>query len=150
MTEFEETILIEAPLDMVWSVLADIGNIAVWNPGVVHSEQTTSGEVNVGSCRRCELGGKNYLNETIITFEPKRTMTIRVTDTNLPFDTADIRFFLEQKERQTLVTVSPNYKLKYGFLGRILDSLVVRKQYRKGMKGLLSGLKEHVENKKAP
>jgi hypothetical protein len=135
---------------MVWTVLADIGNIAVWNPGVVQSEQTTPGEVNVGSCRRCELGGKNYLNERIIAFEATKAMTIRVTETNLPFAQADIRFFLAPKEGKTLVTVSPRYQLKYGALGRILDWVMVRRQYRNGMKGLLKGLKQHIEISHAP
>ena len=150
MPEFEETILIDAAPEIVWAVLADIGNIALWNPGVVRSEQTTPGEVSKGSCRYCNLGGKNYLNERLIVFEPPKIMTIRVTETNLPFAHVDIRFFLIPSEGKTLVKVSPQYQLKYGFLGRLLDLIVVRSQYQKGMKGLLSGLKEYVENKKAP
>ena len=146
MTEFVESILIEAPPEKVWLVLADIGNIADWNPGVVQSKKTTPGEVKVGSCRRCNLGGKNYLNERVISFEPTRTMTIRVTETNLPFAHADIRFALVTQEEGTLVTVSPQYQLKYGALGRILDWFMVRRQYRKGMRGLLHGLKKYVEN----
>lgn len=135
---------------MVWSVLADIGHIALWNPGVVHSEKTSPGEVNVGSGRHCDLGGKNYLDEKIIAFEPIKTMTIRVTETNLPFANADIRFFLKPQGAGTLVTVSPRYQLKYGALGRILDWAMVRRQYQKGMRGLLMGLKKHVENTETP
>ena len=146
MTEFKETVLIEAPPERVWAVLADIGNIAEWNPGVVHSEQTSSGEVDVGACRRCHLGGKNYLKEKIIVFEPPKAMTICVTETNLPIAQADIRFFLVPQQGGTRVTVSPIYQLKYGALGRFLDWAMVRRQYQKGMQGLLSGLKQHVEN----
>ena len=90
MSEFEEIIAIEASPEKVWAVLADIGNIYLWNPGVVHSEQTSSGTVGVGSCRRCVLGYKSYLDEEVVVFEPSRQMTIRITDTNLPFKTADI------------------------------------------------------------
>ncbi|MFB3091506.1 MAG: SRPBCC family protein [Gammaproteobacteria bacterium] len=149
MSEFEEIIAIEASPEKVWVVLADIGNIYLWNPGIVHSEQTSSGTVGVGSCRRCVLGYKNYLDEEVVVFEPSRQMTIRITDTNLPFKTADIRFTLEPDGNKTIVKVSPKYRLKFGLLGRVLDDVMVRNQYRKGMRGLLRGLKDHVENKTA-
>ncbi len=145
MSEFSESIHINAPIAQVWDVLADIGSIADWNPGVKKSHQTTSGEIANGSCRRCELGGKNYLDEEVVSFLPRSNITFRITDTNMPFETADIRFNLSSEGDATTVTVSPLYQLKYGVLGKILDSLVVRATYRKGMKGLLRGLKSHVE-----
>ncbi len=147
MSEFTESITISASPEQVWAVLADIGSISVWNPGVEHSEQTNTGDVEVGATRRCELGGKNYLDEEVVVFEPHRRITIRITDTNLPFDSADIRFSLEPHGGETIVTVSPDYQLKFGLVGRILDKLMVRAQYRKGMRGLLQGLKTHVETK---
>ena len=147
MAEFAETITIDASPEKVWKTLADIGNIYIWNPGVEHSKQTTSGEVGIGSCRRCELGGRNYLIEEVIAFEPASKMTIRITDSNLPFKSAVIRFLLQPQEGQTVVKVSPNYHLKFGWLGRLFDVVIVRAQYRKGMRRLLLGLKEHVENR---
>ncbi len=149
MSEFQENISISALPKEVWAVLADIGSIADWNPGVKHSEQTSTGEVGVGATRLCELGGKNYLDEKVIAFEPYHQITIRITDTNLPFESADIRFSLEPNGDQTVVTVSPDYQLKYGWVGRLLDKVIVGKQYRKGMQALLKGLKEYVETRTA-
>ncbi len=145
MGEFEEQVTISAPAEKVWDSLADIGNIYVWNPGVVHSEQTTLGDVDMGACRRCELGGKNYLIEEVVEFERPYKLTMRITETNLPFKTADIRFWIEPKGDESRVTVSPTYQLKFGPLGRFLDWVMVRAVYRKGMRDLLRGLKEHVE-----
>ena len=145
MTEFSENIIIDAPQEQVWATLADIGSIHIWNPGVVYSRQTTPGEVGLGACRRCEFGGRNYLDEEIVAFEPNVRMTIRITDTNLPFEAADIRFVLEGQDGRTEVSVSPEYELKFGWLGRCLDRLFVRARYQKGMRTLLQGLKRHVE-----
>ena len=121
VSEFKESITIRASPEEVWATLADIGSIHVWNPGVEHSERTSLGDVGVGATRHCELGGKNYLDEEVVVFEPRCQMTIRITDTNLPFASADIRFSLEPQGGQTKVTVSPDYRLKFGVLGRILD-----------------------------
>lgn len=149
MSQFTESIEISASPEQVWDILADIGSICEWNPGVEHSEQTNPGDVGVGATRRCELGGKNYLNEEVVVFDSPRRLTIRITDTNLPFNSADIRFSLEPNGSDTIVTVSPDYQPKFGVVGRILDKLMVRAQYRKGMQGLLRGLKNHVETKGA-
>lgn len=145
MVEFEEQIIISASPDKVWDVLADIRNIYLWNPGVVRSRLTTHGEVRVGACRYCNLGGKKYLNEEVIEFEKPHRLTMRINETNLPFRAAEIRFTVEPQGDKTLVRVSPKYQLKYGFLGRILDSVIVCAQCRKGMQQLLRGLKNYVD-----
>ncbi|MCH6585043.1 MAG: SRPBCC family protein [Proteobacteria bacterium] len=145
MGEFEEQIIVSASPDKVWDVLADIRNIYLWNPGVVRSRLTTHGEVRVGARRLCNLGGKNYLDEEVIEFEKPHRLTMRINDTNLPFKAAEIRFTVEPQGGKTLVRVSPKYQLKFGLLGSILDTIMVRSQYRKGMQELLRGLRNYVE-----
>jgi len=149
MGTFAEQITVNAPKNAVWNVLADIGSIHQWNPGVVDSRTTTNGEIGLRSARRCELGGKNYLDEEVVEWVPKKALTMRIVATNLPFKTADIRFTLEGHGKETLVTVSPTYRLKFGLLGTLLDAVFVRSQYRKGMINLLRGLKQRVESRYA-
>ena len=85
MGGFSESIEVKAPWASVWDVLADIGAIAAGNPGVEHSEETSVGEVGVGSTRYCQLSGKNNLHEEVERFEPRKSLSIRITKTNLPF-----------------------------------------------------------------
>ncbi len=132
MTTFSEQISIRADKEHVWEVLADIGAIYRWNPGVVDSRLTSDGEVGLGSERYCGLGGKNYLNETVIEWKQGEGLTMRIMATNLPFKTADIRFSLEQQDANTFVTVSPSYILKFGLLGKLLDVAFVCSQDKKG------------------
>ncbi len=145
MTIFSEQISIRADKDDVWEVLADIGSIDRWNPGVVDSRLTSDGEVGLGSERYCGLGGKTYLKETVTEWKQGEELTMRIIANNLPFKTADIRFSLEQQDVNTFATVSPTYNLKFGLLGRLLDVAFVRSQYQKGMANLLKGLKQYVE-----
>lgn len=145
MSEFTESIRIAAAPEIVWRTLADIGSISDWNPGVEHSRQTSHGAVDIGARRHCDLDDKHYLDEEVTAFEPCRWMTVRITGTNLPLRTAEIRFALVADTDDTLVTVSPVYRLKFGIFGSVLDALVVRRRYRKGMRQLLRGLKEHIE-----
>ncbi len=146
MSSFTTEIKINASVENVWPVLADIGNIYQWNPGVVSSHTTTEETTGLGTCRYCDLGGKNYLDEEVVEWQVGQRLTMRITGTNLPFKTADIRFSLRPDNGGTLVAVSPDYTLKFGLLGTLLNGIYVRRTYAKGMNALLAGLKDYVES----
>lgn len=146
MSTFTERTTIDTPRQDVWAALADIGNIATWNPGLLGSHRTNDID-GVGGARHCDISTKHSLAEEVVEFEPATAITFRITDSTLPFKTADIAFTLTDSEQHagTELTVSPTYTLQYGPLGRILDTVAVRRNYRSGMRGLLEGLKRHVE-----
>ncbi len=146
MSTFSESIEITAATHHVWAAVSDIGSIADWNPGVVQSRLTSRGEVGLGSTRVCELGGKNYLDEEVVEFVYLKRIAFRINATNLPFASAIIRFTLTPAGSHTLLAVAPDYTLKFGLIGRLMDQLLVRRVYRKGMQDLLHGLKPHLES----
>lgn len=149
MGNFATETIIEAPVTEVWQALGEIGDIYRWNPGVRASHTTSEQEEGLGATRYCDLGGKNYLDEEVVLWQPNEKLTMRITGTNLPFATADIRFTLRPENGATVVTVSPLYTLKYGPLGELLDRVYVRGSYQKGMQSLLAGLKTYVEEEAA-
>ena len=145
MATFTTSTIINASVDQVWATLADIGSIAVWNPGVRESHLTSDADACLGATRHCDLGGRNYLDEEVVEFVAGEALTMRITKTNLPFQHADIRFRLEPQGMVTHVSVSPEYRMKFGPIGALLDQMMVRRSYEKGMQALLRGLKRHVE-----
>ena len=147
VANFSTDIDIQAPIEEVWSVLADVGSISLWNTGNVDSFNTSDVTRGVGATRHCDLGGKNYLAEEVVDWEHCERLTMRITGTNLPFKRADIHFELTGNNGTTNVIVSPDYELKYGVLGRVMDRLHVRGTYVKGMNNLLLGLKNYVEDR---
>ena len=153
MSSFTVETTIAAPPERVWQALADIGAIARWNPGVVASHTTGDRPGGLDAERYCDLGGGNYLHERVVAWEPERALTMRITETNLPFAAADIAFTLEPAPNggradaapHSRVTLTPTYRLRFGPLGRLLDAVYVRSQYRRGMAALLDGLRREVE-----
>jgi uncharacterized protein YndB with AHSA1/START domain len=146
MSTFTERTTIDAPRQEVWAALADIGSIATWNPGLIGSRRTNDID-GLGGTRHCDISAKHSLTEHVVEFEPGTAITFRITDSTLPFKTADIVFTLTDSAQQarTELTVSPTYTLRYGALGRILNTVAVRRTYRAGMRKLLEGLKRHLE-----
>ncbi|MEM7334471.1 MAG: SRPBCC family protein [Chloroflexota bacterium] len=147
MGTFETKTTINASKTAVWSALADIGNIAAWNPGVIKSYVTSEQQSEgLGATRYCDLGGRNFLDEEVVKWEPENALTMRVTNTNMPFKTVDIRFILTPvAENKTEIVVSPIYELKYGPVGQLMDTLFIKSTYHKGMDSLLAGLKKYLE-----
>lgn len=146
MSSFSTKIHINATPEKTWGALGDIGNIYRWNPGVKNSYLTSDTNQGAGTTRFCDLGGGNFLDESVALWEPNQALTMRITNTNLPFKTADIRFRLLAADGGTEVEVSPTYVLKFGPIGKVLDYVYVKNTYEKGMRDLLRGLKAYIED----
>ena len=65
MPEFTITSQIQAPVEKVWEVLDNFGEIAQWNSGVKSSARTSTGPVSEGSTRHCDLSPLGGVNERI-------------------------------------------------------------------------------------
>lgn len=150
MPRFSTTVSIDAPKQRAWEVLADLGSIYKWNPGVSQSHTTSPDTGGEGATRHCDLqnskgGSIGYLEERAFDWREGEGFTIDVYESNLPIKRNHVRFDLESSGGTTIATITPDYELKFGPLGVLADLLVGRRQLRKGMAGLAAGLKYHVE-----
>ncbi len=146
MAAFSEHIHIEAPKERVWEVLADIGGIYKWSPGVMYSYTTSDETQGEGATRHCDLiGQQGYLEERVMDWREGEGFKIRVYETDLPLKRNVVRFTLDGDGSGTVVIVNPDYTVKYGAFGSIMDQLFLRRKVKKGMEGLLAGLKYHLE-----
>ena len=70
---------------------------------------------------------------------------VNIYETNLPLHRNVVEFSIEADSSGTMVTVAPDYTLKYGLIGRLLNQIVVGRKFKTGMEDLLDGLKYHIE-----
>lgn len=79
MRRVERTARIEAPAAELFAYLADLRNVADWMTGVVSAEQTSDGEMGVGSTALVvrELMGQRFEAPLTVTeFDPPRHVVI--------------------------------------------------------------------------
>ena len=146
MAHFSTQIRINATKEKVWEVLADFGGIYRWNPGVRHSYSSSEASHGLLATRHCELlNGDDYLDEDILEWHEGEGFKVNIYETNLPLHRNVVEFSIEADGSGTMVTVAPNYTLKYGLLGRLLNQIVVGRKFKEGMEDLLAGLKYHIE-----
>ncbi len=143
LPEFTITRQINAPVETVWEVLHDFGDIQRWSPGVTESELTSEGAVSEGSTRRCDFAPFGGVHERIDLHKPNERLTVNLYETfKLPISGAVADFNIAPNEAGTMLTL--HYSYTPNLLGRLLRRYT-DKQMRKGIGGMTKGLQKESE-----
>ena len=138
---------IEASAEKVWGVLADFGNVSIFNPNVTESHLTADKTNGVGATRHCDLAfGGASIEERIVDWNEGSSYTIEIFDgSRNPFAQALGTFVVEPlDDNRSLVAMSVELKAKGGIFSGLLGR-ALKGQSRKAITGVLAGLKHHVE-----
>lgn len=143
MLEFVMVRQIQAPVQVVWDVLDDYGDIQRWSPGVKRSGLTTAGPVGVGTVRFCDFAPMGRALERIDAYEPQQRMMISLIETSLvPLSNVTVDFRMTGHETGTRLTVTyrgtPNRMVR--LLARFFPT-----QLEKGLDGIVTGLQRESE-----
>lgn len=138
MPEFTITRQIDAPIENVWEVLHDFGDIQRWSPGVTASELTSDGPVADGSTRHCDFKPFGAVNERIERHEPNQRLTVNLYETfKMPISGGIADFNIAPNDGGTALTL--NYSYTPNLMGRLLKGYT-DKQMRKGIGSMAKGL----------
>jgi uncharacterized protein YndB with AHSA1/START domain len=143
LPEFTITRHIKAPVETVWEVLHDFGDIQRWSPGVTASELTSDGPVGEGTTRLCEFAPFGGVHERIDLHRPNERLTVNLYETfRLPISGAVADFNIAPDGDGTMLTL--HYSYTPNLLGRLVRGYT-DKQLRKGIGGLAKGLQRESE-----
>lgn len=146
MSTLYNSIKIEASPDVVWDILKNMSSLHQYDPAVLKAtlltEKMTEG---LGASRQCDLKPSGWFREKVTEFIPKKYLTFELYECTLPVKKLKHRYELRPEGSGTIVSQEMVFVLKYGFLGTVLDKLMVSKQFDKGIKGFLAGLKSYIE-----
>jgi ligand-binding SRPBCC domain-containing protein len=146
MTQLHNDIIIDAPLEKIWKILANPGQLQNYDPTVQKSTVTSATSSGVGTSRKVDMkDGKHWFKEEITVYTPNEALTYELTDCNFPIAGLQHSYRFERIGNQTKVTQVMEYRVKYGLLGELLDALMLRRQTDAGIKRFLMGLKEYAE-----
>ena len=150
--EIRYQVQVDAPIDQVWETLADFGNVANYNPGVVSSHSTSDAPTGLGATRHCALAlfGAS-VEERIVGWSEEELLEIDIYDSSrFPVVTnAGATFTLDSDGEGTIVEGVLHYDLKYGPIGSALHSMSIRTQSDRAWRLFLAGVKKHVETGEA-
>ncbi len=145
MSQVTVSHIVSSPISKVWAVLADFGGIHRFSAGIEASPiNDGTPSTGVGAERNCQLYDGNNLQERITEFVENKRLGIEIFQTSMPLKAATAHFDLEPAEGGCKVTMTMDYELKYGIVGKAMDAMMMKGMMSKNLGGLLHGLDEHL------
>ena len=146
MATIHNEITINASTDKVWQLLTDLEMLDKYDPTVKKSTLVSNEKTGIGAKRKVlMLDGKNWFDEKVTVFKPNQALTYQLTDCSFPIKGLQHSYSFEKIGNQTKVKQVMEYTVKFGLLGKLLDTLMIRKQSDSGIKKFFGGLKSYVE-----
>ena len=146
MSTIHNEIIINATTDKVWQLLTDLEMLDKYDPTVKKSTLVSSEKTGLGAKRKVlMLDGKNWFEEKVIVFKQNEALTYQLTDCSFPIKELQHSYSFEKTGNQIKVKQVMEYTVKFGLIGKLLDTLMIRKQSDSGIKKFFIGLKSYAE-----
>jgi ribosome-associated toxin RatA of RatAB toxin-antitoxin module len=146
MTVLKNEILINGSIDTIWELLSNVEVLANYDPTVQTSVATTEAKSGIDASRKVNMiDGKNWFEEKVTEWKPGEAVTYQLTACSFPVSSLKHSYSFDLVGEKVMVKQVMEYSVKYGFLGKVLDRLMMRKETSNGIKKFLSGLKSYVE-----
>jgi hypothetical protein len=145
MTMIRHEVHAACPPEAVWKVLANLEEVARYNPGVRSAETIGPRRTGVGATRACDLVPKGRVVERVTHWEESRALGLEVTESDWPIHFMRWVTRVEPSDGGTRICQELEYKLKFGPVGWLLDLLVMKKRLTETLDGVFSSLVKHAE-----
>ncbi|MCD4731365.1 MAG: SRPBCC family protein [Bacteroidales bacterium] len=149
MTIIEKKLSINAPKEMVWDVIADLGGIQNYNPTVKKSFYNTDIKSGEGAGRICEFNPMGKVDEKATQWDEGNNYTLHIRPLEkLPFFKEGFAHFSlsSTSNGETEVSVEFEYDVTGGPVAWVMNKVMLRNNFDKGFEGILKGLKKHIED----
>ncbi len=147
MTVIKNDILIDAPIDQIWTALTEVDRLEEIDPAVKNSTPLSQATAGLGVERRVDmLDGKNWFEEKCTAYVKHEALTFELQACSFPVHSLRHSYSFQEMNGKTQVTQHMEYQLKYGILGQLLG-LILRPMWNKGNRTFLQGLQDYTESK---
>ena len=146
MTTIRHEVHAACPPEIVWKILANLEEVARYNPGVRSAETLGPERTGVGAMRACELVPEGRVVERVTHWEDGRAVGLEVTESDWPIHFMRWVTRIEPDGAGTRITQSLEYAVKFGPIGRLLDGLVMKRKLTTALDGVFASLVKHAES----
>ena len=148
MARLERTIEVAAPVEDVFSYVAEGLNTPSWHPSVKATRRTSSGPLGVGSKLEVEavLAGRRFVwEQEVVEFVPGEYFRDMVRSG--PFSRFEDWGRFEPTAAGTRWTFVVDYDLKGGLIGKLLDLALFRRRVREHHNQAMENAKQILEGR---
>ncbi|MFY0677547.1 MAG: SRPBCC family protein [Neptuniibacter sp.] len=124
MLKMQSSACVHATPEVTWNVLADLENISVWSEPVLSAECRGNRKKGLGTERVCDLGNGLMIVERWVSWN--EGVSYCYEGFNLPLvNSARNTWSIRSINGKTLITTESEIILKGGFLGRLIEPIVL-------------------------
>ncbi|MTI38831.1 SRPBCC family protein [Fulvivirga lutimaris] len=149
-TQLKASVIINAPQELVWKVVRNFGKISDFHP-LVKSSKSINEKEGLGAKRYCELLPMGAMEEEVVQWTDGVSFTAEVIGGKMlpPCHYMKGMLELESRGSQTRVTFTFNYLMKLGLIGRLMNAIIIKPQFKKAPPKYVNGLKNYIESMEA-
>lgn len=145
MTKLHHELIINAPVEKVWRVLADLESVRHTNPLVKAVKIISPNKEGVGSARHCDFTDGKFAEERITACDPNHSISFELYKHQWPLVFMRWTNKLEKRGEATFLTSDTEYEVKFGFLGAIMNMLIMKSKFSQIITDALSRTKKYIE-----
>ncbi len=145
MSILHHEIIINAPVERVFGVLSDLESVRHYNPLVDTVSIISPNKTGVGSARHCVFKDGKFAKEKVTASVPNQSISFDLYKHQWPLAYMRWTNRLQQEGTQTRLIADTEYAPSMGFLGRLMDALMMKRQFGKIIAQSLAQMKAHIE-----
>lgn len=140
-------------VDTMWNVVSDYTNIHKVHPLIKSVDKISDNERGEGAIRTCNFYSGGSAKEKVVEWnEDGKNYKLELVDGSLRLKAMTARFAVSPKEGENAtgskVTADVDATAKYGFLGKIIERVMLKRKLTTTLKKLFAGYAYHVKTGK--
>lgn len=145
MPTLHHEILINAPIERVWQILSNLESVRHYNPLVQTVQITSPNPSGVGSARHCVFKDGKFAKERVTASTPQQSISFELYEHQWPLSYMRWTNRIQTQGNQVRLIADTEYAPSMGLLGRLMDALMMKRQFTKIIAQSLTQMKAHIE-----
>ena len=152
MTTLQDSVYIAAPVEDVWSCLQDHDRRSEWDARVLQIRDSSGRPIRVGALAQYQFRGwgglRFWMEARCVSVEPCRRSVVRFQGRSrfCIVAAAAGTWCCQRESTGTRFSTKFNYRLRLGWLGRLLDRFITQPTMKRETRRSLENLKRLLEN----
>ena len=141
-----ETILaVRASAESVWAIISDFSSVKRYSAKVESSPIVGDTTHGLGTKRKCTFYDKSTVTEEIVEYEEGRSLRIALSEYSMPLKSLHAEMkVLPIDDTSCQVSFGMEYVVKFGPIGWVMGTVMMKPLMRGVTKNVLNGLAYHV------
>jgi ribosome-associated toxin RatA of RatAB toxin-antitoxin module len=145
MSTLRHEILINASVEKVFATLNDLESVRFYNPLVSTVAIISPNKTGVGSARHCVFKDGKFAKEKVTASIPNQSISFDLYEHQWPLAYMRWTNRLHQEGTQTRLIADTEYAPSMGIIGKLMDALMMKRQFGKIITQSLTQMKTHIE-----